>query len=97
MSAATPVTIQCEKCGVSLTLPEMAASDLDKITSLVREDRHAEATTFLRDRFALSLAAAKAIEMHITRKPGICVRCRAALTSRGQVTCHKCRSLNLNW
>jgi hypothetical protein len=89
--------VYCKRCEVSLRVPEFARADQNAIVSLVRSGRHGEAIRMMRDLHGLDLHDAKAVEMHITRTPGECVRCRRRLASTGQTECANCRSLALDW
>jgi hypothetical protein len=72
-------------------------AERDRVVAAVRNDKHVEAIRLLREFAGVDLRDGKALEMHVTRNQGICVRCRGPLQEPGQTECPKCGSLNLDW
>jgi|SRR5687767_6196453 len=90
-------TIHCKRCGASFPFPELPNAERERIAGAVRAGRHIEAIRLLREFTGVDLRDGKAIEMHITRTSGICVRCRGHLSATGQTECPNCDALNLDW
>ncbi len=90
-------TVRCKRCRASFPLPELTDAERERVASSLREGQHIGAIQLLRQIAGFNLRDAKAVEMHITPKPGVCVRCHGPLPSSGQMECPKCGSLNLDW
>ena len=86
----------CGKCKIILILPE--SLDLDERQEVARRRRAGPAATtrYLVEHHGLDLREAKAIVVHIPPTMGKCTRCRTPIP-KGDISCPKCRSLNLNW
>src|SRR5262245_11183783 len=97
MNTPSHTAVCCKRCRVSFPLPELAAAERERVAASLREDQHIHAILLLRQMAGLNLRDAKAVEMHVTRARGICVRCRGPLPASGQTECPKCGSLNLDW
>jgi hypothetical protein len=90
--------VRCAKCGGEWISP----SGLDpaigqEVASLVRGGDVIGAIRRLREATGLGLRDAKGVELHVTREPGKCQKCGAALPEGDTVTCECCRSLNYDW
>ena len=97
MTASVETVVRCHRCRVSFPLPRISEAERARLVSAVRAGQHVETIQLLRELAGFDLRDGKAVEVHITRRPGICVRCRTPLPSRGQTECPKCGSLNLDW
>ena len=91
------INVFCKRCQCVITLPDLSEEDRMQVVSFVRAGPHARAVQLLHTRGGLDLLEAKAVEMHITRTPGTCVRCRRQLHGRGETECESCGSLALDW
>jgi hypothetical protein len=94
---ASHAMVYCKRCQASFPVPDLSEPDRDRIASSVRAGQHVQATTLLRELAGLDIRDAKAVEMHITRTPGVCVRCRRQLPGLGETECPQCGSLALDW
>jgi hypothetical protein len=90
-------TVSCERCGAAFRLPQLTDSERSRVVGAVRAGQHAQAIQLLRKLAGFDLCDGKALEMHLTRTKGTCVRCRSSLPASGQVLCAKCHSLNIDW
>ena len=97
MTTTSRTTVHCKRCRASFPLPALADAERERVASSVREGQHIQAIQLLRQLAGVDLRDGKAVEMHITRTRGICVRCRGALPTSGRTECPKCGSLNLDW
>ena len=97
MTALILTKVSCERCGAFFTLPELSPDKRRLMVELLRANQFAEAMRVLPASRDIELTDAKSIVFHITRKPGVCHRCRAVLPSAGEVVCPKCKSLNFDW
>jgi hypothetical protein len=97
MTTPSHTMVYCRRCRASFPLPELAVAERDRVASSVREGQHIQAIQLLRQFAGFDLRGGKAVEMHITRTSGVCVRCRGPLPTSRQTECPKCGSLNLNW
>lgn len=97
MAAPILTPVHCDPCGAIFKLPEISAEKRNRIVEFVRLSHPAEAVRVLTVPRQIELTDAKRIVDHITRKPGICHRCRKALPNGGQVVCSNCKSLNFDW
>jgi hypothetical protein len=86
----------CGKCRTCIILPDsISEEDKHKVADLCHADQRMEAIRHLRMSCLPDLREAKAIVIHVTGAKGICHRCRSPL--KGNETCPKCKSLNLDW
>jgi len=97
MTTPSHATVHCKRCGASFPLPELADAERNRVASSVRDGQHIQEIQLLRQFAGFDLRDGKAVEMHITRTRGVCVRCRGQLPISGQTECPKCGSLNLDW
>ena len=90
--------VYCDRCGATWSSPSALAPAIgQEVAMLIRRGDAISAIRRLRESAGLGLRDAKAVELHITREPGKCQRCGAALESSGVVACSRCRSLNYDW
>lgn len=97
MTTTSHTSVHCKRCRVSFPLPALPDPDRDRVASSVREGQHIQAIQLLRQLAGFDLRDGKAVEMHITRARGVCVRCGGQLPTSGQTECPRCGSLNLDW
>lgn len=97
MPAPNYAKVHCKHCGGSFPLPDLPEAERAQVVSSVRRRQPIQATQLLRRFATLDLREANAIEMHITRSSGICVRCHGHLPATGQTECPNCGALNLDW
>jgi hypothetical protein len=99
MAADTPArSVTCGRCGGSWSLPAATEPGVRRaVARLVREHRLIEALRLLRGHTGIGLGDAKAVAHHISRGPGVCHWCGAALEGRDPGICPTCGSLNYDW
>ncbi len=91
-------SVRCERCGVTWLSPTHLDSVVAReVASQIRRNLLIGIRHLMKKSEGLGLPDAKAVAHHVTREPGKCQRCGAALASTGIVTCPKCRALNYNW
>jgi ribosomal protein L40E len=86
----------CAKCKTVLVLPDSLDSRERQELAHLRRTDVMSAIKHLTQHHALHLREAKAIASHIPPAADLCTRCHAPIP-RGDTTCPKCRSVNLNW
>ena len=98
MTTTTTTEVYCRRCRASFKLPLLVDPDRARIVELARSrDVMGAMRLILKQASDIDLRDAKAVEMHITYKPGICNRCTRPLPRAGQLECPNCGGLNFNW
>jgi tRNA(Ile2) C34 agmatinyltransferase TiaS len=89
---------RCDRCGATWLSPVgLDPTTAHELASLIRGGDRITAIRRLRDATGLELRDAKAVEAHVTRRPGECQRCGAVLAAGGGLACPRCGSLNYDW
>ncbi|MCI0377087.1 MAG: hypothetical protein L0215_05750 [Gemmataceae bacterium] len=84
--------VRCERYGVSWLSPTVIAPAVSQeVASLLRSGNPIAAIRRLREETGLGLPDAKAVALHVTREPGKCQRCGAALAAVAAVVCPNSR------
>ena len=86
----------CGKCKKVLVLPDTLDSRERQEVARQRRAEPVAAMRYLTEHHGLGLREAKAIVLHIPPTIGECTRCHTPIP-KGDISCSKCRSLNLNW
>jgi hypothetical protein len=90
--------VRCDRCGAAWVSPTVIPQAVSQeVASLLRGGNPIAAIRRLREETGLGPRDAKALQLHITREPGICQQCGAPLTAGAVVVCARCRSLNYDW
>lgn len=72
MNPAIVTSVHCRRCGATFGLPLLTDTDRARVAQISRSGHHVEAIQLMRQQAGTGLRDAKAAEMHITRKTGIC-------------------------
>src|SRR5262245_41172657 len=75
MTMTSRTTVHCKLCRATFPLPTLADAERNRVVSSVRDGQHIQAIHLLRQVAELDLRDGKAVEMHITRTRGVCIRC----------------------
>jgi phage FluMu protein Com len=91
--------IRCEKCGADVLIPNVVAEIRQSVSETARRVGRIEAIIELRELVDLDLSGAKALVSHLSDAGLSCHRCHRELIEddNQEVTCPRCRSLNLKW
>lgn len=87
----------CAHCREGFELPPgLTPGQRASVAARRRGSKPLEAMRLLKE-LGASVAASKAVVMHITLQPGQCHRCRASLSPGTVTPCGKCHALNFDW
>ena len=90
--------VRCEKCGVAWLSPRALDPAIrHEVANLIRNGDLIAALRRLRVTTGMGIYDAKNVELHVTREPGKCQQCGAALPGDCVIACAQCRSLNYDW
>jgi hypothetical protein len=90
--------LRCDRCGATWIAPgALDSTAAHEVASLIRGGHRITAIRRLREVTGLGLRDAKAVEHHVTRRPGECQRCGATLVTASGLVCAQCGSLNYDW
>jgi hypothetical protein len=89
--------LTCPRC-VPIVVPDELTPELKRqAADTVRGGSGAVAMKLLHDHAAMSLHDAKALVLHLARRPGHCQRCDASLQVAELAYCSRCRALTITW
>lgn len=90
--------MNCTRCNHSelFEVPDFSLEEKKKLLKIRRSSVILLVKEFL-DNYGIPHASAKFIASHLNTENGHCHRCDFAHLSGENVTCPKCKSLNMNW
>lgn len=89
--------IHCIKCDYTLSIPDFSNYEKSKILEIMNQNSDLKVIPLIHEMTKLSMKDSKALCFHINKLTGHCHRCNYDRLVGENVTCPKCKSLNLNW
>lgn len=90
--------VKCKYClpETGIAVPEFSSSEKNSLVD-VNKQSPMQAILWIKDKFKLSLQAAKYIVMHINTNYGHCNRCAYDTLKGENINCPECGAFNFNW
>ena len=88
----------CSRCGGQWQSPAVLDTVVQtRLAEMVKESTSIQVVRYLHDATAMSLANAKEIVSHVSKRGAICHCCGSKLDGHDVCDCSRCRSLNYLW
>lgn len=90
--------VKCKNClpKEGIDLPEFSLADKRLLTE-TKIESPVKVINLLMVNYKLPMLESKYITLHINEKYGECNRCKYDAMDQENMTCPKCKALNLNW